>query len=1032
MSSLVTVVVTAYNHEKYIEECLNSVFQQTYQNIELIVINDGSTDNSEELIKNTLASSPFSHTEYIYQKNGGLVAARNATFSRIDGDFVLFVDSDNFLDADYIEKLVHQLKVTGGDIAYGDLYDPDSKIIVMKSQEFSLETLLLSNYIDSCSLIRTSVIGDTRYDVELNRKKLEDYDFFLQLIINQGAVPVYCPEAKLNYRVLNDSMSRKTDEAYYYEVYLYILKKFLQPKNDKVYSAIKETVLHLENRLSDLINHLGDVTEYVHSLEDTRDNQNGQITTLSTTVTELNQNIERLDREKNELSEKFVELSNLTENRIHDLETRNQELDTINQELHNQKEQLIHSKSYRIGNSIVRPAKFAAKIVRNPKEIKPFMGRVKRYVGRVTLPYRHPQKKVLKLLREAKRKQNNYENPSRVLVYVIYENKPILQEYKVIFLEALAKLSDKVLIVVNGSVNEEDKKRLAEFGEVVFRDNAGYDTAGFRYGIQYLGKETLANYDELLLVNDTNVGPFGDLKETFAQMAQKKVDFWGITYGEAQPDFTGYNKYKYIPVHLQSFFLVIEKSMFSSNQFFEYWEALKDTNSRNKAIGRHETVFTTHFENLGFIHSAITEDNSDSGIYIHPMRMINAGVPLAKYTAFANYDNDKFAWQGLIRQTEVPELLDYIENKTDYPMNVINDIMYDVQHAKHEEHILIIDGVENAIPQLTKYRVDNKVEQLESLGFKVWKVNASGFQMGYAEHASHIIIYRAPFTDNLGFLCQLAKKYHKPVLYDIDDLVIDTKYTDQLAYTNQISVEEKRNYDAGVNSYGAMLKLCDGAITTTGKLKEELENYQDLVLLNRNLASRELVEISSNHLHEHNVDTSAIVRIGYFSGSITHNENFELVRNDLIKLLKDFKNVELHLVGHLDIPEDFKEFGSRIVTHSFVEWRELPELIAKVDINLAPLVDSVFNEAKSEIKWLEAALVNVPTVASDLGAFKEMIESDVTGVLVKEDWYGALEQLTVDAQFRSQIAENARQYVLERCTTDVTEDELTLYLGSKK
>ena len=1019
MSSLVTVVVTAYNHEKYIEECLISIFRQTHQNIELIVINDGSTDNSEELIKNTLNSSPFEHTEYIYQKNGGLVAARNATFHLINGEFVLFVDSDNFLDDDYIEKLFQQLNMTGADIAYGDLYDPDSKSIVMKSHEFSLETLLLSNYIDSCSLIRTSIIGETRYDMELNHKKLEDYDFFLQLIINQGAIPVYCPDVKLNYRVLNDSLSRKTNEAYYYEVYLYILKKFLQPKNEKVFVAIKETVLQLENRLSELINHLGDVTDYVHNLEETRDNQNSQITMLSTTIAELNQNIQLLDTEKNDL------LANVDRT-----ETRIKELETINQELHNQKEQLIHSKSYRIGNSIVRPAKFAARIARNPREIKPFMGRVKRFIGRITLPYRHPQKKILKLVREVKRKQNNYENPSRVLVYVIYENKPTLQEYKVIFLEALAKLSSKVLIVVNGSLSEKDKNRLTKFGEVVFRDNAGYDTAGFRYGIKYLGKEVLANYDELLLVNDTNVGPFGDLEETFSKMAQKKVDFWGITYGESQPDFTGYNKYKYIPVHLQSFFLVIEKSMFSSNQFFEYWEALTDTNSRNKAIGRHETVFTTHFENLGFTHSAITDDNSDSGIYIHPMRMINAGVPLVKYTAFANYNNDKFAWQGLIRQTEVQELLDYIENKTDYPIDVINDIMYDVKHAKREEHILIIDGVENAIPQLTKYRVDNKVEQLESLGFKVWKVNASGFQMGYAEHASHIIIYRAPFTDNLGFLCQLAKKYHKPVLYDIDDLVIDTKYTDQLTYTNQISAEEKRNYDAGVNSYGTMLKLCDGAITTTGKLKEELGNYQGLVLLNRNLASRELVEISSRNLHRHDQEENAVVRIGYFSGSITHNENFELVRKDLIKLLKDFGNVELHLVGHLDIPEDFKEFGSRIVTHSFVEWRELPELIAKVDINIAPLVDSVFNEAKSEIKWLEAALVNVPTVASNLGAFKEMIKPDVTGVLVENDWYVALKQLIEHGNLRSKIAENARRYVLEWCTTEGTEDELSDYLRS--
>lgn len=1033
MSSLVSVVVTVYNHEKYIEQCLNSVFQQTYKNIELIVINDGSTDKSEEIIEHTLLSSPFTH-KYIHQENKGLVAARNSAFQFIKGEFVLFVDSDNFLDAEYIEVLITKLNVTGGDIAYCDLYDPEQQTIFMKSHEYSLETILLSNYIDSCSLVRTKVIGDTRYDTALNREKLEDYDFFLQLIINQGANPIYCPETKLNYRVLDDSISRKGNnakEAYYYEVYLYILKKFLQPKNEKVFDAIKKTVLHLESRLSELIAHLGDVTDYVHNLEDTRDSQAGQISNLTTNINELKNCLNALDMEKKTVEANFVKLETEMNQLKKDLITsKNQieEYSIINQELLNQKNQILNSKSYRIGNNIVKPAKLLVKIARNPKEIKPFLGRVKRYIGRITLSYRHPQKKILQFIRNAKRRKNNYDDPSRVLVYVIYESQTKLQEYKVIFLEALAEISDKVLIVVNGHLNDEDRIRLDKFGEVVFRENAGYDTAGFRYGIQHLGLNTLSKYDELVLVNDTNVGPFGDLKNVFKQMAKKKVDFWGITYGEAQPDFTGYNKYKYIPVHLQSFFLVIEKSMFTSAKFFEYWDSLKDTNSRNKAIGRHETVFTTHFENLGFTHSAITEDNSDSGIYIHPMRMLRAGVPLVKYTAFANYDNDKFAWQGLIRQTEVPEVLDYIANETDYPMSVINDIMWDVKNTKHEEHILIIDGVENVIPQLTKYRVDNKVEQLESLGFKVWKINASSFQMGYAEHASHIIIYRAPYSDNLGFLCQLAKKYHKPVLYDIDDLVIDTKYTDQLTYTNQISDEEKRDYDAGVNSYGAMLKMCDGAITTTGTLRKELTNYKNLVLLNRNLASKELVEISSAHLHKHIEGTNSIIRIGYFSGSITHNENFELVRPSLIKLLKDFANVELHLVGHLDIPDEFSEFGHQIVTHSFVEWRDLPELISKVDINIAPLVDSVFNRAKSEIKWIEAALVNVPTVASDLGAFKEMIEPNITGVLVKDDWYSELKKMVLDSSFRSEIAENARNYVLKNCTTKGTKDGLTSYI----
>lgn len=77
-----------------------------------------------------------------------------------------------------------------------------------------------------------------------------------------------------------------------------------------------------------------------------------------------------------------------------------------------------------------------------------------------------------------------------------------------------------------------------------------------------------------------------------------------------------------------------------------------------------------------------------------------------------------------------------------------------------------------------------------------------------------------------------------------------------------------------------------------------------------------------------------------------------------------------------------------MVSHPFVDWKKLPSLIAEVDINLAPLEQSIFNEAKSENKWVEAALVKVPTVASNVGAFQRMIVSGETGILcdTEEEW----------------------------------------------
>src|SRR5699024_10365727 len=171
------------------------------------------------------------------------------------------------------------------------------------------------------------------------------------------------------------------------------------------------------------------------------------------------------------------------------------------------------------------------------------------------------------------------------------------------------------------------------------------------------------------------------------------------------------------------------------------------------------------------------------------------------------------------------------------------------------------------------------------------------------------------------------------------------------------------------------------------------------------------------------------VRIGYFSGSITHNENFELVKPALVKLMGEIPTVELHIVGYLELPPELQPFHDRIVTHDYVQWEQLPALISQVDINLAPLTNTVFNQAKSEIKWLEAALVKVPTCASRLGAFEEMVFDGVTGVLDSDDQCEAsLRELITNREKRQQIAEAAYKKVTADCVTTDHTDELTAFV----
>lgn len=992
MTNLISVVVICYNHENYIEQCLRSIFKQTYRNIELIVLDDGSTDNSSEIIQEVLRESPFV-TTFESHENIGVVRTRNKGLNLLNGDYFLFVDSDDFLDETYVEELYECAINRQADIVYCDLFNFEKDEVYLKAQKFELHSLLVSNYISNCSLVKKAILKGTYYDETLSGKKLEDYDFFLNLIINNSAKAVYQPNTKLNYRVFEkDSISKRDSVRYHYEIYLEVLEKYLDKLPHEIYQAISENLMILESRIDDLIKHHDNVTDYVNRLKKERN--------------QLERYVNRLKKERDQLERRKY--------------TQSKQL----KDAHKEMELIRGSLSYRLGNALITPIKTAGVIAKNPKAIKNYLRALK--VKWIQLRRRMTPLKVrqLRRLRNSQRSALSY-NGKKALVYVIFESEARLQEYKLRFLQALAPLVDDVIVVVNGQLHD-DINTLEVYGRVLTRDNKGYDTAAFREGIFAFGKDKLKDYDQLLLVNDTNIGPMRDLSQVFHEMADKQLDFWGISFGEEQEDVTKENPYGYIPKHLQSYFLVIEKLMLNDDDFYEYWTHLTDTDSRDKAIGRHETRFTKHFADLGYRYDAVVQEYEDSAMYIHPLKMLKAGSPLVKYTALKNYDEDQFLWQGLDRDSEVPDLLEFVAEETDYPVSILEDIVNKFKAVPRDQYILLIDGVENIIPQCTRYRVLNKAEQLRKHGFAVKVVNLSDFQLSLAQNASHIIIYRSPISPELLRLCHLAKEYGKPVFFDIDDLVFDTVYTDQLSYTQGLNSVEKGNYDAGVRNYGYMLENCDGAITSTNQLQEELYKYQSKVLLNRNLASDDLIAISSQYIKDYS-QTSDIVKIGYFSGSISHNENFELIKPAIKQLLTKYSNVQLHIVGILDIPQDMKPFENQIVTHDYVDWAKLPALISEVDINLAPLVDSIFNRAKSEIKWIEAALVKVPTVASKIGAFSDAVVDGETGLLATdEEWFDKLEALVLSPELRQKIADAAYRAVLENCTLS-KKDDMVIY-----
>ncbi len=188
----ISIVVPVYNVEKYLKRCIDSLIRQTYENIEIVLVNDGSKDNSG-LICDALAEMD-SRIRVFHKKNGGLSDARNYGIEHASGDYLCFVDSDDYISCDYCMKMYEIAIKEDADIVIcqydrfeGERFNDSSEqkdnyIICDKhealknlySREGELYTLAWNK------LYKKSVIGDIRYPVGLvNEDEFTTYKFIL-------------------------------------------------------------------------------------------------------------------------------------------------------------------------------------------------------------------------------------------------------------------------------------------------------------------------------------------------------------------------------------------------------------------------------------------------------------------------------------------------------------------------------------------------------------------------------------------------------------------------------------------------------------------------------------------------------------------------------------------------------------------------------------------------------------------------------------------------------------------------------------
>lgn len=209
----VSVVITAYNVEKYIKKAINSVLNQTYKNIEIIVVEDYSTDNTLKIIKDLQKSdTTFPINLVQHKENVGAGLSRRDGIKASTGDFIMLLDADDWLNKDYIEHLVNRQKETDADIVGGGITycyeDTDKFEIKTFGTTVSEGFQKFMDYKDGkIVFLSNKIVRSTMYDtVEYcDRRYVEDTPVIMKLLYNANKV-AYINEAGYNYLQRNGSL----------------------------------------------------------------------------------------------------------------------------------------------------------------------------------------------------------------------------------------------------------------------------------------------------------------------------------------------------------------------------------------------------------------------------------------------------------------------------------------------------------------------------------------------------------------------------------------------------------------------------------------------------------------------------------------------------------------------------------------------------------------------------------------------------------------------------------------------------------
>ncbi len=347
--------------------------------------------------------------------------------------------------------------------------------------------------------------------------------------------------------------------------------------------------------------------------------------------------------------------------------------------------------------------------------------------------------------------------------------------------------------------------------------------------------------------------------------------------------------------------------------------------------------------------------------------------------------------------------------------------------SRHSFRVLYVvrPGIEDAA--CMRYRAYNLIEALRLVGIEAAHLDDRRIpdRLPYVLAFDLIVLVRRTMSPEIDLLLDSAKQCGIPVLYDLDDYLFHEEVIPYVECLRNLPLDEARGF---TERFRDLILRCDGFTTTTPHLRDraaDLGVRSDLIRNGLNLAQIELSRIALEESRRGAARPG--VRLGYFSGTLTHQDDFRLIADVLVRILGEFPQVSLTVAGQFDLREfpEFARFADRVEGRPFVDWRLLPGEMARADINLIPLRRNVFTEAKSNLKYYEAGLLGIPSVASPTPPLASAIVPGDNGLLAgtPSEWYDALRSLIIDPGYRRGLGDRAYEHVMRTYVPEVVADE---------